>query len=61
MQSKSATRTNRVCWCSRPVQIARDHLCLQCGEHCEIERYRRGLQKIDPRRHGLTTWGDDGA
>jgi hypothetical protein len=37
------------CWCGLPKQVAPDHECKQCAEHCEIERHRRGLPIIDPR------------
>lgn len=37
------------CWCGNPVQLIDDHPCRQCGPHCELERYRRGLSVLDRR------------
>ena len=27
--------------CGRPVQVAPDHVCRQCRDHCAVAAYRR--------------------
>ena len=27
--------------CGAPVQVAPDHVCRQCRDHCQLEAYRR--------------------
>lgn len=54
-------RETAVCWCNAPVQQAQDHECKQCGDHCELARYYRGLPIIDkrPRQLSLDTSQND--